>query len=145
MGDHERAAQAEAERDFLVHELARAVDLGGRYRSTASMSERASASVTRAVRQAMAHIQKHHPVWANIWSAPFVPGSTAPTCPILKFQRPGRCEDCWDAGTAGDAEQHQPTRSRVRIGWQAAVPAIASRALRLDEADGHGRPIALLP
>jgi hypothetical protein len=55
MGDHERAAQAEAERDFLVHELARAVDLGGRYRSTASMSERARASVTRAVRQAMAH------------------------------------------------------------------------------------------
>ena len=62
MGDHERAAQAEAERDFLVHELARAVGLGGRDRSAASMSERARASVTRAVRQAMAHIQKHHPV-----------------------------------------------------------------------------------
>ena len=61
MGDPERAAQAEAERDFLVRELARAVGLGGRDRRAASISERARASVTKAVRQAMARIQEHHP------------------------------------------------------------------------------------
>jgi hypothetical protein len=59
-GDHERAAQAEAERDFLVRELARAVGLGGRDRRASSDSERARASVTRAIRQAMARIHEHH-------------------------------------------------------------------------------------
>ena len=60
MGNSERAAQAEAERDFLVHELARAVGLGGRDRLAGSVSERARVSVTRAVRQAMARIQEHN-------------------------------------------------------------------------------------
>ena len=59
--DDERAAQAEAERDFLVHELARAVGLGGRDRRVDSASERARASVTRAVRQSMARIREYHP------------------------------------------------------------------------------------
>lgn len=61
LGDSERAAQAQAERDFLVRELARAVGLGGRDRRAASISERARASVTRAVRHAIARIQQHHP------------------------------------------------------------------------------------
>lgn len=60
-GDHERAAQAEGEREFLIRELARAVGLGGRDRRAASTSERARASVTRAVRHAMARIGEHHP------------------------------------------------------------------------------------
>jgi hypothetical protein len=61
IGDAERAAQAEAERDFLVRELKRAVGLGGRDRRAASASERARAAVTRAVRQAIARIGEHHP------------------------------------------------------------------------------------
>ena len=61
VGDDARAAQAEAERDFLVRELARAVGLGGRDRPAGSASERARASVTRAVRQALARIREHHP------------------------------------------------------------------------------------
>jgi tetratricopeptide (TPR) repeat protein len=61
MGDDERAAQAQAERDFLVRELARAIGLGGRDRRAGSTSERARASVTRAVRQAMARIHEYHP------------------------------------------------------------------------------------
>jgi len=61
MGDDERAAQAESERDFLVSELARAVGLGGRDRRADSASERARASVTRAVRQSMVRIHEHHP------------------------------------------------------------------------------------
>jgi len=61
IGDAERAAQADTERDFLVQELARAFGLGGRNRRAASASERARAAVTRAVRQAMTRIAKHHP------------------------------------------------------------------------------------
>jgi len=61
LGDAERASQADAERDFLVRELARAFGLGGRDRRAASASERARASVTRAIRQAMARIGEHHP------------------------------------------------------------------------------------
>jgi tetratricopeptide (TPR) repeat protein len=60
-GDAERAAQADAERDFLVRELSRAVGLGGRDRRAGSASERARAGVTRALRQAMARIGEHHP------------------------------------------------------------------------------------
>jgi hypothetical protein len=61
IGDAERTAQADAERDFLVRELSRAVGLGGRDRRAASVSERARVGVTRAVRQAMARIGEHHP------------------------------------------------------------------------------------
>jgi tetratricopeptide (TPR) repeat protein len=60
IGDVERAAQADAERDFLVQELARAFGLGGRDRRAASASERARAGVTRAVRQAISRIGEHH-------------------------------------------------------------------------------------
>jgi hypothetical protein len=55
----ERAAQADAERDFLVRELAHlawAVAIDG-----TSASERARAGVTRAVRQAIDRIGEHHP------------------------------------------------------------------------------------
>jgi tetratricopeptide (TPR) repeat protein len=61
IGDAERAAQADVEREFLVRELARAFGLGGRDRPAASASERARAAVTRAVRQAMTRIAEHHP------------------------------------------------------------------------------------
>ena len=60
-GDGERAAQADAERDFLIRELAGAFGLGGRDRKAASASERARAGVTRAIRQAMTRIAEHHP------------------------------------------------------------------------------------
>ena len=61
LGDTERESQADAERDFLVRELSRAVGLGGRSRRAASASERARAGVTRAVRQAIVRIGEHHP------------------------------------------------------------------------------------
>ena len=59
--DAGREAQADAERDFLVRELAGAVGLGGRDRRAASTSERARSGVTRAIRQGIARIGKHHP------------------------------------------------------------------------------------
>jgi hypothetical protein len=61
LGDTERAARAEAEREWLVKELSRAVGLGGRDRAAVSESERARASVTRAIRHAMARIQALDP------------------------------------------------------------------------------------
>ena len=50
LGDARREAQADAERDFLVRELSRAVGLGGRDRRASSASERARVAVTRAIR-----------------------------------------------------------------------------------------------
>ena len=61
LGDDARAAQAGAERDFLARELSRAFGLGGRARRAGSASERARASVTRALRQTMAKLAEHHP------------------------------------------------------------------------------------
>jgi tetratricopeptide (TPR) repeat protein len=61
IGDAERVEAAQLERDFLARELARAVGLGGRDRRASSDSERARASVTRAIRQAMERIHEHHP------------------------------------------------------------------------------------
>jgi tetratricopeptide (TPR) repeat protein len=61
LGDADREAQADAEREFLVRELAAAVGLGGRDRRAASASERARSGVTRAVRQGIARIGEHHP------------------------------------------------------------------------------------
>jgi tetratricopeptide (TPR) repeat protein len=60
-GDHHRETQADAERDFLLRELSRAVGLGGRGRRAGSASERARSGVTRAIRQAMVRIQQHNP------------------------------------------------------------------------------------
>ena len=59
--DAERESQADAERDFLVRELSRAVGLGGRDRRAASASERARVGVTRAIRYAMTRVGEHHP------------------------------------------------------------------------------------
>ncbi|MDQ3647832.1 MAG: transcriptional regulator [Actinomycetota bacterium] len=61
LADTEREAQADAERDFLVRELSRAVGLHGRDRRAASTSERARVSVTRAVRHAVTRVGEHHP------------------------------------------------------------------------------------
>jgi tetratricopeptide (TPR) repeat protein len=59
--DAVREAQADAERDFLVRELARAVGLGGRDRRATSSSERARSGVTRAVRKGIVRIGEHNP------------------------------------------------------------------------------------
>ncbi len=81
IGDAERAAQADAERDFLVQELARAVGLGGRDRRAASASERARVAVTRAVRQAIARIGEHHPQLGEHLSRTTRTGTYCAYCP----------------------------------------------------------------
>lgn len=64
-GDAYRIEQAIAERTFLARELARAVGLGGRDRRVGSHAERARASVTLAIRRAMARIRAAHPSLAD--------------------------------------------------------------------------------
>ena len=83
IGDDERAAQADVERDLVIGELTRAVGLGGRDRRAASASERARASVTRAVRQAIARIRDHHPSLEPISTGRSAPARTAPISPNL--------------------------------------------------------------
>jgi tetratricopeptide (TPR) repeat protein len=65
MGDLERLALTTADRDYLIGELSRAFGLGGRQRPSGDPSERARASVTRAVRYALARIREHTPVLAE--------------------------------------------------------------------------------
>jgi tetratricopeptide (TPR) repeat protein len=65
VGDIGRAEQAETERDILVRELSRAVGLGGRNRRAGSTSERARSAVTRAIRQALGRIRRHHPTLSD--------------------------------------------------------------------------------
>jgi hypothetical protein len=59
--DLERGARAEDELDALTRELAGALGLGGRDRRAASDSERARASVTKAVRGALRRLEAQHP------------------------------------------------------------------------------------
>lgn len=59
-GDLVRTEQARREQEFLEHELARAVGLGGRDRRAGVASERARVSITRAIRQAIALVTEHH-------------------------------------------------------------------------------------
>ena len=59
--DPERTAHAEGELDALTRELAGALGLGGRDRRAASDSERARASVSKAVRGAVRRLEEQHP------------------------------------------------------------------------------------
>lgn len=59
--DPERAARARHEMDFLAAELARAIGLGGRGRSTASGAERARLNVTRAIKAVIRRISRGNP------------------------------------------------------------------------------------
>ena len=61
LNDPARAAKARAELEFLTDELARAVGLGGRDRRAASHAERARLNATRAIRTAMANLDRANP------------------------------------------------------------------------------------
>jgi tetratricopeptide (TPR) repeat protein len=91
-GDTQRAALAAADRDYLVAELAGAFGLGGRRRAVGSSSERARASVTRAIRYTLARIGQHHRPLAEHWRRRSIPGRTAATSPIRASPSPGSSE-----------------------------------------------------
>jgi hypothetical protein len=60
-GDAGRATATKEERDFLAHELAAAMGIGGRSRVVASAAERARVNVTRAIRSALVRVGEHSP------------------------------------------------------------------------------------
>jgi hypothetical protein len=59
--DPERAARAREEMDFIARELARAVGLGGRDRTSGSDAERARVNATRSIRTALKRVAEYHP------------------------------------------------------------------------------------
>jgi hypothetical protein len=63
--DPVRAARARQEMQFLADQLAAAVGLGGRDRTTGSPAERARVNITRAIRTALARIGAHSPALAG--------------------------------------------------------------------------------
>ncbi len=69
LNDLRRIELAERDRDYLVAELARAVGIGGRTRTTGGHAERARTSVTRSIRYALARLDEHHPAVARHLSA----------------------------------------------------------------------------
>ena len=63
--DPVRATRARQEMQFLADELAAAVGLGGRDRTTGSAAERARVNITRAIHGALARIRAHSPALAD--------------------------------------------------------------------------------
>jgi tetratricopeptide (TPR) repeat protein len=59
--DLARAAQAQAEIDWLSSELAAAFGLGGRDRQVGADAERARSTITKAIKAAVHKIRQHHP------------------------------------------------------------------------------------
>jgi hypothetical protein len=110
IGDAERAAQADTERDFLVGELSRAVGLGGRDRRAASASERARAGVTRAVRQAIARIGEHLPQLGEHLNRTIRTGTY---CAYLPDPRAPAAWEFWRAGPRRDCRHERFLRRRL--------------------------------
>lgn len=67
--DPERAARASEEREFIAHEIASAVGLGGRDRKAASDAERARVNVTRAIKAVVDRIAENSPALAKHFEA----------------------------------------------------------------------------
>ena len=63
--DVERAARARAELEFITHELAAAVGLGGRDRRASAAAERARVTVTKRIKDALARVRASHPSLAR--------------------------------------------------------------------------------
>jgi hypothetical protein len=84
MGDSDRAERARSEREFIAHELAAAVGLGGRDRMAAFASERARVSVTRAVKSAVSQIKDHSSGLGNHLVATVRTGTYCSNSPDLR-------------------------------------------------------------
>jgi hypothetical protein len=65
LNDLGRLAKAEADREYLVREVARAAGLGGRLRMIGGSAERARTSVARSLRYALAELATSHPPAAD--------------------------------------------------------------------------------
>jgi pimeloyl-ACP methyl ester carboxylesterase len=89
--DVERAARVEGELDALTRALAGALGLGGRDRRAASDSERARASVTKAVRGAVRRLEDQHPELGRHLSLAVHTGT------FCTYEPDARLPDTWEA------------------------------------------------
>jgi hypothetical protein len=87
--DPARAAKTREEIDFLTSERSRAVGLGGRDRRAASHAERARLNVTRAIRAAMANLDRASPALGRHLS------STIRTGRFCSYTPDPRAEVAW--------------------------------------------------
>lgn len=91
-GDDERIAKATLERDLLIQELSRAVGLGGHDRRAGAASERARASVTRAIRYGLDRVWELHPTLGAHLDHAVRTGTYAAYNPILACPSAGSCD-----------------------------------------------------
>lgn len=84
-GDAERAARAREEMDLLARELGTAVGLGGRDRRAPSDAERARVNVTKAIKSAVARVDRHSPALANHLSRTIRTGTFCSYVPDPRF------------------------------------------------------------
>jgi tetratricopeptide (TPR) repeat protein len=87
--DSERAARTEQEIDALTGELARAAGLGGRGRMTATPTERARVSVTKAIRTAIRTVGRHCPALGDHLAASVRTGR------FCSYAPPGEAPPAW--------------------------------------------------
>jgi non-specific serine/threonine protein kinase len=85
--DLARAAKIRAELEFLTHQLAAAVGMGGRNRQANSAAERARLSITKTIKAALRHIEENHPILGqhlatSIKTGTFCSYTPDPTRPI---------------------------------------------------------------
>ncbi len=83
-----RIAQLEREREFVTHELVRAVGLGGKDRAAASAAERARVNVQRAIKAALEKLASHHPALGRHLGATIKTGLYCVYAPDLQLPSP---------------------------------------------------------
>ena len=85
LGNLERVAKAEDEKEALAHEIRRAVGLGGRDRRAASSAERARVAVTRAIRLALERISEQNRDLGRLLSTTIKTGAICSYVPDERF------------------------------------------------------------
>jgi tetratricopeptide (TPR) repeat protein len=85
LGNDERIAKAEDEKEALAHEIRRAVGLGGRDRRAASSAERARVAVTRAIRLALERISEQNRDLGRLLSTTIKTGAVCSYVPDERF------------------------------------------------------------
>jgi len=85
LGNEDRIAEAEDEKEALAHELRRAIGLGGRDRRAASGTERARVAVTRAIRLALERISEQDRELGRLLSTTIKTGKVCSYLPDDRF------------------------------------------------------------
>ena len=112
----ERVASAEAELDFLLREVSRAVGLGGRIRRAGAAAERARLNVTRAIKSALQKISEHHAQLGNLLDRSIRTGTFS--CLSSESSKPDRVAIlCWgraDRRRGSNGSGFHPARNQSR-------------------------------